>query len=868
VTDPRVVRAFGAAQERFRIKRSFVVIESTDAHAPMTIGTLRPAILLPMGLGEGLSDAELEAVAIHEVAHVRRKDALLLTMLSFVRALLFFHPLVWLGCRQVSALAESACDDAVLDATGEPLSYAKMLARLAEGLPRRMLSTELAAGIVVSKSAFLKRVTEIVSERRDRIRKLSKWALAATVIAGVGSVVLAAGLPLKERAELPEEPRLREERVFGPVIERVVNPSDDKKDRFIDLDAGKLFDAPESKMSLTELKTWTAERGIDAVADGVLGGFEMLVFPAEDSSVWDWETIPEGEMLRNLTEGEGGTPVPIHAEGGFPATWFFKTREGSIGILQIVDYPKKPAGPGVNPYSIKIRYKLLGARDAAREAVEKIRKGSGESAAETSSGKGRKTLADLVALPLRFQIRTVTPDGKAAAGVRIRCLHPRAERGEALIDKAAESNEEGIAEFVVTKADIVRDRYFWFSVADERYVGSAETGISPLEGDYQSVFTVYPAEGFEFRITTEDGKPIAGGELRLTAVGRGRSRPGPTVTAPSDAKGYTSARFADVPVEVSAASPGYAPGWFEVDVLPQERPYEITLRPGHPIHGRVVDLQQNPVEGATVAAVHVGRRGVSKMLPTQKTDAEGKFTFEDVAEGSCEILASFLETPPHFNIAPARVEVGKGIEKSEVVLVAKPAAALRGKHVRKHGFRVNNNKNLLGAYSTNLRGVWGMRLEDDSFVISGIPVGPQEQGFIQLMNVSGFYPQIEVPGELEFLKSEGGMIRFSRMPAGTHDGLVITYLLEGRALGKIVDSAGEPLPGLRVVCWPAEVTGSTDSRGGYNISVPPNREVRLVFQAPKSNEIIAESESFMLGEGEVFEKDFIVGRGGERRLPR
>ena len=53
-----------------------------------------------------------------------------------MRAVLFFHPLVWLACRQVSALAEeTACDDAVLDATGEPLSYAKMLARLAERFP-------------------------------------------------------------------------------------------------------------------------------------------------------------------------------------------------------------------------------------------------------------------------------------------------------------------------------------------------------------------------------------------------------------------------------------------------------------------------------------------------------------------------------------------------------------------------------------------------------------------------------------------------------------------------------------------------------------------------------------------------------------
>jgi len=409
MTDARVVEVFEAARGRFRISRGFAVVESEHAHAPMTIGTLHPAIVLPVGLAEKLSDSELEAVAIHELAHVKRKDALLLTLLSFVRAVLFFHPLVWLGCRQASVLAESACDDAVLDATGEPLPYAKMLARLAEGLPRRMLSTELAAGIVLSKSAFLRRVTAILSDRRDRIRKLSRWALAATVLAGVVSIALAAALPLKEKAtEVAEGTStktdeamarevgadLRKEVHFGPVIERVVNPTDDRKDRFIDLDTGNLFDAPEPKMSLTELKAWAAERGIDAVADGVLGGFEMLVFPAKDNSVWDWQTIPEGEMLRNLTEGDGGTPVPIHSERGLPATWFFKTREGGIGILQIVGYPKKPAGPGVNPHSIKIQYKLLEDGEAALEKIQRKREelvSLKEKATQVAEGTSTKT---------------------------------------------------------------------------------------------------------------------------------------------------------------------------------------------------------------------------------------------------------------------------------------------------------------------------------------------------------------------------------------------------------------------------------------------------------------------------------------------
>ena len=139
VLDERVRSAFAEAKEELGLRREFLVLESDQVPAPLTAGFLRPVVLLPKGLSDRLTDAELRAVALHEAAHVRRRDPLVLSLIPLVRAALFFHPLVWLACRQVSLLAEQAADDAVLDATGEPLAYAKMLARLAEGLRRRSL---------------------------------------------------------------------------------------------------------------------------------------------------------------------------------------------------------------------------------------------------------------------------------------------------------------------------------------------------------------------------------------------------------------------------------------------------------------------------------------------------------------------------------------------------------------------------------------------------------------------------------------------------------------------------------------------------------------------------------------------------------
>jgi beta-lactamase regulating signal transducer with metallopeptidase domain len=198
-TDAGVLAVFESARTLLALQREFTVVESAAVRAPLTIGTLHPAVLLPTGFAAGLSQAELQAVAIHELSHVARRDAPLLAILSCVRAALWFHPLVWLACRQVATLAEQACDDRVLEATGEPVSYARLLARLAEELPRRALGMELAAGVVFSKGALLKRVEAILSHRRDQIRRLSRAALVATVLGAIVSVAVALALPLADK---------------------------------------------------------------------------------------------------------------------------------------------------------------------------------------------------------------------------------------------------------------------------------------------------------------------------------------------------------------------------------------------------------------------------------------------------------------------------------------------------------------------------------------------------------------------------------------------------------------------------------------------------------------------------------------------
>ena len=114
------------------LHRSIAVRVHGSIPGPMTYGTLRPVILLPLD-AESWSDDALSRAMIHELEHVRRGDWLSQYMARIVGGLYWFHPLVWMAWRRLSLEAERACDDAVLRRS-EATAYAHQLVLLAERL--------------------------------------------------------------------------------------------------------------------------------------------------------------------------------------------------------------------------------------------------------------------------------------------------------------------------------------------------------------------------------------------------------------------------------------------------------------------------------------------------------------------------------------------------------------------------------------------------------------------------------------------------------------------------------------------------------------------------------------------------------------
>lgn len=111
------------------------VFESPDVAVPMTVGVVRPVVLLPPSWRTW--DAQtLSAVLAHETAHVRRRDPAITMAARLNRVLFWMHPLAWWLERTVTATAEQACDETAARAIGVPSRYAEILLAMAD-LARR-----------------------------------------------------------------------------------------------------------------------------------------------------------------------------------------------------------------------------------------------------------------------------------------------------------------------------------------------------------------------------------------------------------------------------------------------------------------------------------------------------------------------------------------------------------------------------------------------------------------------------------------------------------------------------------------------------------------------------------------------------------
>lgn len=209
---------------RAGLDRRVRVLESKQLASPCMWGVLRPVLLLPAA-GDRWTEAARHSALLHELAHVRRHDALSTLISRLACALHWYNPLMWLAAARVRSLQESACDDAVLRAGALPSEYAQFLLDVAAHMSGRVQPQQTAIGM--AHSSLRARIVAILDPGAIRTQPQRPSTIATcasllglTVFLATASVALQAAEPVRSRPsptpqlpaheELPTPPPLPE----------------------------------------------------------------------------------------------------------------------------------------------------------------------------------------------------------------------------------------------------------------------------------------------------------------------------------------------------------------------------------------------------------------------------------------------------------------------------------------------------------------------------------------------------------------------------------------------------------------------------------------------------------------------------------
>lgn len=201
VEDPLWIRDLAAVESRLGLRGDVRLLVSEAAGTPMTGGFRKAVILLPVSSATWEPERRT-VVLMHEVVHVRRRDALRQLLSGIVLSLYWFHPLAWVVSRLAAASREEACDERVLELGSRPSEYARHLMSLATETTSARLPVAALSMARQSPSRLERRIMAILRPHRPRTSALVSGALlTVTGLLGL-SAAIAHPVP-RERADTP-----------------------------------------------------------------------------------------------------------------------------------------------------------------------------------------------------------------------------------------------------------------------------------------------------------------------------------------------------------------------------------------------------------------------------------------------------------------------------------------------------------------------------------------------------------------------------------------------------------------------------------------------------------------------------------------
>ncbi|MEZ0006817.1 bla regulator protein BlaR1 [Flavobacterium sp. 28YEA47A] len=165
--------------KKLNIKKHIVLLESQLVKVPSVTGFFKPIILIPVGLLSNLPQDQIEAILLHELAHIKRRDYFINLLQSFAEILFFFNPgFLWISSL-IKDERENCCDDIAVAITQSKSQFIHALVSFQE---YNMKQNELALGFGKNKNQLLARTKRIIQDNNKSLNTVEKTFLSLCII--------------------------------------------------------------------------------------------------------------------------------------------------------------------------------------------------------------------------------------------------------------------------------------------------------------------------------------------------------------------------------------------------------------------------------------------------------------------------------------------------------------------------------------------------------------------------------------------------------------------------------------------------------------------------------------------------------------
>lgn len=161
---------------KLRVTKTVSLFESVYAKIPMTVGYLKPVILLPLGTISGMPAQHVEAIILHELAHISRFDYLINVLQTITEIIFFYNPAVWWMSNIIREERENNCDDIAVDSCGNRIAYMRALLNVQQSSS----APSLAMPLTGKKNQLLRRINRMAKQDYKHPAK-GKFAIASLI---------------------------------------------------------------------------------------------------------------------------------------------------------------------------------------------------------------------------------------------------------------------------------------------------------------------------------------------------------------------------------------------------------------------------------------------------------------------------------------------------------------------------------------------------------------------------------------------------------------------------------------------------------------------------------------------------------------